>query len=71
MIRSFHVIEPGVFTSDAPMWLRASHRHSAAPTGSMITAIRPTSITSNGSAATLAPSSAARAAASSALATVT
>ena len=60
-----------MFTSVAPMFERGSHRHSAAPTGSMITAIRPTSITSNGSAATVAPSSAARAALSSTDATVT
>jgi hypothetical protein len=42
-----------------------------APCGSWITAIRPASMTSNGGACTLAPSSAAFAAASSALSTVT
>ena len=71
MIRSFQVIEPGVLTSDAPMWVFGSHRHSAAPTGSMITAIRPTSITSNASAAIVAPSSPARVAEPSADSTVT
>ena len=71
MIRSFHVIAPGVLTSDAPMCDFGSHRHSAAPTGSTITAIRPTSMTSNASAATVASSSAARAAAASADSTVT
>ncbi len=60
-----------MLTSDAPMWVFGSHRHSAAPTGSMITAIRPTSMTSNASAATVAPSSAARAAVASADSTVT
>ena len=53
------------------MWLFGSHRHSAAPTGSTITAIRPTSMTSNGSAAIVAPSSDARAADASADSTVT
>ena len=71
MSRSFQVIAPDVLTSVAPMWLFGSHRHSAAPTGSTITAIRPTSMTSKASAAIVAPSSAARAAAASADSTVT
>jgi hypothetical protein len=53
------------------MWLRASHRHSAAPVGSAITDIRPASMTSNGSACTVAPSSSARAVTSSTDDTVT
>ena len=53
------------------MFALGSHRHRAAPVGSAITAIRPASITSNGSASTVPPSSSARAAGSSADATVT
>ena len=53
------------------MFVRGSHRHNAAPAGSATTAIRPKSITSNGSAKTVPPSSPARPADSSADATVT
>ena len=71
MTRSFQAIAPGPFTSVAPMCCRGSHKHSAAPVGSAMTAIRPTSITSNGSATTVAPRFFACCAVSSADATVT
>ena len=70
-MRSFQVIEPGVFTSVAPMLCPGSHTHSAAPVGSAKTAMRPTSITSNASAMTLPPLSLAFCAAPAADATVT
>ena len=53
------------------MFVRGSHRHRAAPAGSAMTDMRPTSITSNGSATTPAPSSRALAVAASADSTVT
>ena len=58
-------------TSVAPMLDPGSQTASAAPVGSASTAIRPASMTSNGSAMRLAPSSFALAAAASADATVT
>jgi hypothetical protein len=50
---------------------RGSQAPNIAPVGSAITAIRPMSMTSNGPAWTVPPSSLVRAAVSSALATVT
>ena len=53
------------------MLVRGSHRHSTAPVGSWIVDMRPTSMTSNGSASTFAPRSRALAVVPSRSSTVT
>ena len=67
---SFQHIAPGPLTRPAPMLLFGSQIRNQAPCGSWMTAIRPTSITSNAGAWTVPPSSVARFAVSSALCTV-
>jgi hypothetical protein len=68
---SVQVNAPGSGMIFAPMCLPGCHTWNTAPAGSCSTAMRPASITSNGGASTVPPSSLARFAASSALATVT
>ena len=61
----------GSLTTTAPGDPCASQTQKTAPTGSWMTAMRPTSITSKGSLINVAPPSRAAAAVSSALSTVT
>ena len=71
MWSSFQVRLPGSLTRVAPIDWFGCQTQSAAPVGSSRRAILPASITLKGSSITVPPSSFARAAASSALATVT
>src|SRR5260370_11083149 len=68
---SFQHIVPGSLMTSAPLCLFACQIANFAPCRSWIVAILPTSITSNGSARTFAPSDFAFFAVSSALATAT
>ena len=70
MKTSFQQSAPGSFFSPEPMCPFACQMQKAAPVGSSRTAIRPTSITSNGSFKTVAPFSTAFFAAASASSTV-
>ena len=66
MISSFQITVPGSFTSLDPMCWPACQNATAAPLGSRTKAIRPASITSNGSIATVPPAGPTLAAVSSA-----
>ena len=71
VLSSFQQRAPGAFTSPAPRCWPGCQTMKKAPCGSWMTAIRPASMTSNGGAWTVAPSSPARSAAWSALSTHT
>ena len=71
MLSWLRLSAPGSFTTSAPMALRDCHAQKTAPVGSWSVAMRPASITSNGSASTFAPSSRALAVIASASSTVT
>ncbi len=62
---------PCPFTSSAPIWSPGCQMQKTAPVGSAITAMRPASITSKGSANRVPPSSRTLAAVASASSTVT
>jgi hypothetical protein len=71
VISSVQVRDPGSLRTPAPMCFFASHRLKIAPVGSWMTAMRPMSLTSNGSINSVPPSSLALAAERSALSTDT
>jgi hypothetical protein len=71
VLRPLKFNEPGSLTTCAPLNSFACHTQNVAPSGSAKTAVRPTSMTSNGSFTTLPPASRALAAVSSALSTET
>ena len=71
MWRPLKFNEPGSLTTRAPLCLPACQTQNAAPSGSVKTAIRPASITSNGSFTTAPPASRTFDAVSSALSTET
>jgi hypothetical protein len=69
LLRMLKFSEPGSFTTVAPRWRPGCHRQNAAPSVSVQTAVRPASMTSNGSIATEPPAARTLAAVSSASAT--
>ena len=71
MLRSLKFSEPCSLTMSAPRCSFASQTQNTAPSGSAQTAIRPASMTSNGSVRTLPPASRTFATVSSALSTRT